>query len=148
MNRGIISTLAAVAGIGSLAVLSVPAHAGDLSWSGNVDDTTTVYLSGKDIHMDYSRKGVRDVDTHLQGMLPHHFTRVFLDDIQGRGSVQIVQQPSAENGYTAAVRIVDPRRGRDRYHFTLRWEHDDEFGGQVRYRYWDDRDDRDDGPRP
>ncbi|MGE5488994.1 MAG: hypothetical protein ACM3ZB_14355 [bacterium] len=40
----------------------------------------------------------------------------------GRGSVELVQTPSAENGYTAIIRIEDPQSGADFYRLRLSWE--------------------------
>jgi hypothetical protein len=43
-----------------------------------------------------------------------------------RDEIRVAQAPSAENGYTAIVRVDDTRRsGSRRYEFTLRWELDD-----------------------
>ena len=38
---------------------------------------------------------------------------------EGRGQVQVVQQPSAANGYTTIVRISDPQGGYGRYTFDV-----------------------------
>jgi hypothetical protein len=41
---------------------------------------------------------------------------------RGRGRVQLLEQPSAQNGYTARLRIDDPKRAGARYHVVLEWE--------------------------
>ena len=41
---------------------------------------------------------------------------------QGRGNVQLLEQPSAQNGYTARLRIDDPRRSGVQYNILLEWE--------------------------
>ena len=45
---------------------------------------------------------------------------VSLEDVEGRGEVRLVQQPRAENDYTARVRIRDHQGGAGDYGFTLR----------------------------
>ena len=39
----------------------------------------------------------------------------------GRGLVELLEQPSPDNGFTAVIRVLDERRGDDRYHFELNW---------------------------
>ncbi|MCW5981813.1 MAG: hypothetical protein KIT09_27255 [Bryobacteraceae bacterium] len=41
---------------------------------------------------------------------------------EGRGRVQLVEQPSAQNGFSARVRIDDPQDGGAVYHIALEWE--------------------------
>ena len=38
---------------------------------------------------------------------------------EGRGQVEIVQQPTAENRYTTRIRITDPAPGYGHYDFNL-----------------------------
>src|SRR6266566_6935931 len=47
----------------------------------------------------------------------------------GRGRVDVIQQPSSENNYTAIIRVRDPAAGSGRYRFTAYWEA--ESGGEV-----------------
>ena len=46
---------------------------------------------------------------------------VALHKLEGRGVMELVQSPSAQNDYTAVVRIVDEESGADDYEFELRW---------------------------
>ena len=39
----------------------------------------------------------------------------------GRGRVELLEQPNPGNGFTAVIRVSDDRRGDDRYHFELNW---------------------------
>lgn len=41
---------------------------------------------------------------------------------EGRGKVQIVEAPSAGNGFSIRVRIDDPKRSGDTYHILLHWQ--------------------------
>jgi hypothetical protein len=49
-------------------------------------------------------------------------------DVQGRGQIDLAEQPDEQNNYTAKVRIVDPQPGAGAYSFTLAWD-DDTRGG-------------------
>jgi hypothetical protein len=40
---------------------------------------------------------------------------------EGRGQVEVIQQPSAQNRYTTVVRISDPARGYGHYNFDAMW---------------------------
>ena len=47
--------------------------------------------------------------------------QVALQDIQGRGQVELAEQPEPNNNYTAKIRVVDPEAGAGHYSFTLAW---------------------------
>jgi hypothetical protein len=53
--------------------------------------------------------------------LPEREIRVSLEDAQGRGDVQLIDQPSQQNGYTARVRIRDSQPAAGEYTFSLFW---------------------------
>ena len=42
--------------------------------------------------------------------------------MQGRGQIEIAEQPNDQNNFTAKVRIVDPQNGADTYSFTMAWD--------------------------
>lgn len=92
------------------------------TWSGDVDDTATVYFQGgKSWVDDVTGKPVLATATVFQGTLPSAEATVKLDTKSGRGQVAITQQPTRDNNYTAAVRIVDPQPSSDHYTFRLVW---------------------------
>ena len=94
-----------------------------LRWTGDVDDALEIRIQGN--HIDYrtlSGKGVRNVRANLvSGGLPRNDVQVFVTDQSGRGSVNVVQQPSSWNNYTAMIRVYDPRPGYGAYNFDLGW---------------------------
>lgn len=47
--------------------------------------------------------------------------RLQLAKRDGRGRVEIVEDPRPANNYTTVIRVSDPRGGGDRYHFRLDW---------------------------
>jgi len=114
--------LGLAAAFGALATMA-PANAQgrrDVSWRGDVDDTVIVYFHGDRTRTEtVSGDGPRN--TSDSGRLPDRPVTVFLTDRQGRGRIRVIQQPRADNDYTAAVRIHDPEGGRSHYEFKLSW---------------------------
>lgn len=93
------------------------------SWSGDVDQAATVYFHGTRSWVDQVvGKPVTNIVSDFNPRLPtRHHVDVHLVDVHGRGSVSLIQQPTADNNYTAAVRVRDPEPGRGHYHFRLIW---------------------------
>jgi hypothetical protein len=54
---------------------------------------------------------------------------VWLSDVRGRGEVEVVREPNADDDYTAVVRIKDPQAGAAFYSFNLNWAGPRGFGG-------------------
>ena len=94
---------------------------GTLQWSGRVDDVAEITIQGRrveyrtlrgasvsDVRQNVSGGGLRDANVQITGG-------------SGRGLVQVVQQPSASNNYTAVIRITDSRSGVGSYDFQARW---------------------------
>jgi hypothetical protein len=92
-----------------------------LHWSGAVDADVEIRLQGN--RADYrslSGAGTRDVRSDVVGAgLPRRDLQLAIDQRQGRGTITIVQQPTAYNGYTAVIRVHDPQGGFGYYDFLL-----------------------------
>jgi hypothetical protein len=84
-----------------------------LRWTGDVDDALEIRIQGNRIdYRTLNGKSVRNVRADVgRGGLPRNDVQVFVTDVNGRGSVSVVQQPSSYNGYTAVIRVYDPRPG-------------------------------------
>jgi hypothetical protein len=92
-----------------------------LSWQGDVDDNLEIRVSPNGTsYRTMSGKDPRGVQSSFVG-LPAGVTRVEVQQTSGRGQVYVVQQPTAENGYVALLRVTDPRSGFDHYGFTVTW---------------------------
>ncbi len=99
-----------------------PDAEGGARWSGDVDDTVIVYIHRRDVQTQTrSGKSVCNVDARLFGFLPDRPVSVYLRRAEGRGHVRVIQQPSPQNDWTAAVRLHDPQPGRAHYAFELGW---------------------------
>jgi len=96
---------------------------GALRWSGRVDDVVDITIQGRNIDYRTQRgAGTSDVRSRVTGGgLPRQEGGVTIVSGNGRGSVQVVQQPSRNNGYTAVIRITDPRSGAGEYDIEARW---------------------------
>jgi hypothetical protein len=96
---------------------------GSLHWSGAVDGEVEIRLQGRSIdYQTLSGSRPMDVRTSVTGQpLGGSAGGVEIRANQGRGSVVVVQQPSAYNGYTAVVRVRDPEGGYGRYDFDVIW---------------------------
>ena len=106
------------------------AGGGHITWSGTVDNTTIVTLNRGDVNTQVvSGKSSGDVNAQVVGRLPARPVRVFLRQSQGRGYIQIIQEPNPGNGFTAQVRIHDPQAGSSFYRFVLAWGRGSRFGG-------------------
>jgi hypothetical protein len=93
-----------------------------LTWTGQVDDEVVVECRGNECHAQTIRgRPVQGDRFNFSRPLPNSELRLSLDDVQGRGEVQLVEHPAAHNGHTAKVRIRDNEGGAGEYSFSLFW---------------------------
>lgn len=97
--------------------------AGRLSWRGEVDDVAEIRIQGRRVeYRTRSGQVLRDVRADMRGAgLPRRPVALELRVDRGRGSVEVVQEPSPFNGFTAVIRVMDRRSGYGTYDFDLRW---------------------------
>jgi hypothetical protein len=98
-------------------------------WSGTVDGEVEIRLQGR--HASYrtlSGASVRDVRLHTEQMLPREAGIVSVVRRHGRGSADVVEQPSARNGWTTVIRVRDPQGGASHYAFDVEWRDGDRRG--------------------
>ena len=105
------------------------------TWNGRVDREVLVVMRGRDVdtRQSYDERG-RD-RARVRGTLPRAEGVVTVNVRNGRGDVDVVQQPSARNDFTTIVRIRDPRSGDDQYRVVASWRPTSYGDGR-----WDDRD--------
>jgi hypothetical protein len=96
---------------------------GTIAWNGVVDGVDEIIISGASASVRHiNGNPPREVRASFSAPVPRSPAEVKLMWVNGRGLVDIVQQPTAVNGYTTIVRIDDSSKGGDkRYEFTLRW---------------------------
>ena len=96
---------------------------GVLRWSGRVDDLVEIRIQGRRIEY-ITRNGARlaNVNSDIDGNgLPRRLVDVELVRRDGRGEIDVVQQPNPRNNFTAVIRVYDPRGGAANYDFVARW---------------------------
>jgi hypothetical protein len=92
-----------------------------LMWSGDVDDNLEILLQPSGISYRTLRgASPRAVQSAIR-RIPRSDVELEVDQVEGRGQVVVVQQPTAENGYTARIRVRDPQPGFGHYAFNVTW---------------------------
>ncbi len=98
-------------------------RAGSLSWRGRVDDTIELEIRGDQIRERViSGQPVTDVSSRFNSNMPRRRMTVNVEKLRGRGNVDVVEQPSSRNNFTAIVRIRDTKGGSDDYEIEVYWE--------------------------
>ncbi len=97
-------------------------QAGKAFWSGKVDQTAQVKITGKDIQsVDVSQSGLTSLFANMTGMLSRRVGKVTVNKIKGRGTVTVIQQPDWENEFTAIVQVNDDEKGSSDYQLEIVW---------------------------
>jgi len=92
-----------------------------LMWSGDVDDNLEILLQPSGVSYRTVRgASPRGVQSAINRM-PRSDAELEINQTEGRGQVVVTQQPTAENGYTARIRIRDPQPGYGHYAFNVTW---------------------------
>jgi len=108
-----------------IAMVAMPAHAQQrvlLDWSGRVDSVARISIQGGGARVSIvgtQNNGAGNL--HVRNELPHRDGTVTVQIASGRGDVDVVQQPQADNDYTAILRIRDHSNGLDDYSLTALW---------------------------
>ena len=117
INRRTLSRLAA------LAIFGAPALGAQeralFTWNGRVDNDVRITVHSAAIHSELvsgTQLGRGRVN-HVSP-LPRRDGTVSVEKLAGRGTVEVVQQPSASNGYTAILEVTDADAGPDMYRFS------------------------------
>ncbi|HTE48051.1 MAG TPA: hypothetical protein VK636_22600 [Gemmatimonadaceae bacterium] len=114
-------------------------------WTGPVDREVQISMRGSQMWTrDVGGNEINRARAHVVSQLPRRDGQVVVQVQDGRGSVDVIQQPSSQNNYTTIVRIRDSRGGNDSYRITGYWESysNGDYVGKGRGR-GNDRDDRD-----
>lgn len=98
-------------------------------WQGTVDKEVRVQMEG-------NRTAVMAIGNNERGLgraratsgVPGQDGYVSVQTVEGRGRVDVVQQPSANNGYTTIVRVRDPQSGGAPYRIAAYWQPTGNYG--------------------
>lgn len=97
-----------------------------LVWTSRVDREVIIQIRGRDVA---TRGSGMDASfaprININQSLPKEagIVRVFLEN--GRGDVDVLENPSARNNYTAVIRVRDARAGQDNYRVLVTYETND-----------------------
>jgi hypothetical protein len=99
-------------------------NAAVLHWSGDVDaDGEIRWRAGAVNVRTVAGNAVSNVRSNVSGsVLDAQEGTITINLRQGRGRVDVVQQPSAANRYTAVIRVRDPQSGYGHYDFDATWQ--------------------------
>jgi hypothetical protein len=93
-----------------------------LTWTGQIDEEVIIQCRANECTPQTVRGSSARGDRYqFSRSLPGSEVRVSLDDVQGRGDVQLIEQPAPQNAYMAKVRIRDQESGYGEYSFSLFW---------------------------
>jgi hypothetical protein len=102
-------------------------------WNGRVDGETRIMMRGDDVWtQDVRGRGNRRGGARVARALPSQAGQVRVQLLDGRGSADVIQQPSARNGYTAVIRVRDDGRRADRYRVAAYWQPVGRWGDRDR----------------
>jgi hypothetical protein len=98
-------------------------------WRGRVDGVDEIAIRGSSIRIRHiSAKPIQEQDYRFGSPLPRDEVDVYLNVIEGRGNVRLIQEPSRSNNYTAVVCVDDGNKGGDAiYEFELTWSQRSRF---------------------
>jgi hypothetical protein len=95
---------------------------GTMTWRGRVDDYVELRIQGSRV-VSRERQGAPTFNERydFSSPLPRAEVQMSVKRRDGRGRVQLIQQPNRSNGYTAVVAIDDDKGGADNYEIEVRW---------------------------
>jgi hypothetical protein len=93
-----------------------------LDWSGRVDSVARISIQGGGARVSLVGTQANGAgNLRVRNELPHRDGHVTVQVAEGRGDVDVVEQPTSENDYTAVLRIRDRSGGIDIYRITALW---------------------------
>ena len=92
-------------------------------WAGRVDREVQIVMRGNQL----STRNVGNTETgrartRVMMQMPRQDGEGVAQVLNGRGNVDVIQQPTSQNGYTTVIRIVDNAGGSDNYRVTAYWQ--------------------------
>lgn len=95
---------------------------GKLHWQGTIDDEVHLIIRGSTAHAKtISGKEYDDAIFSFISPLPAENVQVFVNKKDGRGTAKVIQQPSADNNFTAIIQILDKNGGAREYDLEIYW---------------------------
>ena len=102
---------------------SAPSGQELFQWNGRVDREVQIVMRDGNVWTnDVGRTEPGRARSRALGVLPRGNGEVSVRVMNGRGNVDVIQQPTMRNDYTTIVRIRDPQSGADNYRLVAYWQ--------------------------
>ncbi|MEO8622485.1 MAG: hypothetical protein ABI625_15545 [bacterium] len=98
------------------------------TWTGRVDREVRLEARGARVTNSAESSLRSRARFTVSSAIPQREGTIRVETNAGRGNVEVVQQPTAQNGYSAVIRIVDDEGGADTYRVTAYWQSADNGG--------------------
>jgi len=93
-----------------------------MRWRGRVDNEVYVVVQRSNASIrTVAGSPVKNAGANFSSPLPRRAVSVEVKKLKGRGSVEVIQQPSRDNDYTAIIQIKDEKGEAADYEFELSW---------------------------
>ena len=94
-----------------------------LSWQGRVDREIRIEIrNGRAQVIPIGNNERVSERVRATGEIPYADGIVTVEQLEGRGRVDVVQQPDRRNGYTTIIRVRDPQSGAGSYRLAAYWQ--------------------------
>ncbi len=103
---------------------NLKSRSGQLEFRARVDGAIYLLIHGDQIEVEYlSGRPIDEIRYRFSQPLPTgELDDMKLDDVEGRGSLRLLEWPNAGNQFTAKIRIQDDKAGAGIYRFKLGWK--------------------------
>lgn len=92
-------------------------------WRGTVDSRVRLEIRGTTIKATtMAGQGYGEGTFSFTNTMPRRNVTVGVNKTKGRGSVQIIEQPSRDNDFTAVIDVIDPDGGAKEYQLEIFWK--------------------------
>jgi hypothetical protein len=100
-----------------------PVTPGSMRWRGRVDIEVLLDVQGNTVtERTVGGQSFNNGRFTFTTPFPSRSANLRIENRKVRGSVEIVAQPTAENNWTATIRIRDPKKDAADYEFELHWQ--------------------------
>src|SRR4051812_5794312 len=123
MTRNSLTRSLAVLALTAISAAPATAQRQLFTWTGRVDQEIQLTMSGRNLSV--SNIGPREPGQRsatILGSVPREEGNVTVTTANGRGTVEVIQQPTATNGFLTTIRIRDPLPGAADYQVTAAWQ--------------------------
>lgn len=95
---------------------------GRMRWFGRVDENIYLFVRGASTRIELvSGRPTVNERFNFTSPLPRRLVTVQVRKLRGRANIQIIQQPSDTNDFTAVLQITDPGSGATDTEFEMTW---------------------------